>query len=110
MLHNKDMGVPFDANLSQLFRALGDDTRLIILDQLKKRNNQSLFELCSRLIEEHDVTLSRQAITRHLNTLEQAGLIRTSWHGRTKVHSLTAGSFKDTINPWLEPFYKDDTA
>lgn len=99
------MGVPFDPNLSTLFRALGDDTRLLILDQLRKRNDQSLFELCSRLIEEYDVTLSRQAITRHLNTLEQAGLIRTEWRGRTKVHSLTAGSFEDTINPWLEPFF-----
>ena len=102
------MGIPFDRNLSTLFRALGDDTRLLILEQLRKRNDQSLFELCARLIEEHSVTLTRQAITRHLNTLEQAGLIQTAWHGRTKVHSLTATSFKDTINPWLQPFFKGD--
>ncbi len=100
------MGVPFDPNLSNLFRALGDDTRLLILDQLRKRNNQSLFELCARLFEEHSVTLTRQAITRHLNTLEEAGLISTAWRGRTKVHSLTAASLKDTINPWLQPFFK----
>lgn len=102
------MGVPFDPNLAKLFRALGDDTRLLILEALRKRNDQSLFELCARLIEDHDVTLTRQAITRHLNTLEQAGLIITAWRGRTKVHSLTAGSFKDTITPWLEPFYEGD--
>ena len=100
------MGVPFDPNLSKLFRALGDDTRLLILDQLRKRNNQSLFELCARLFEEQSVTISRQAITRHLNTLEEAGLISTAWRGRTKVHSLTAASLKDTISPWLAPFYK----
>ncbi len=102
------MGVPFDPNLAKLFRALGDDTRLLILEALRKRNDQSLFELCARLIEDHDVTLTRQAITRHLNTLEQAGLIITAWRGRTKVHSLTAGSFKETITPWLEPFYEGD--
>lgn len=102
------MGIPFDPNLSLLFRALGDDTRLLILDELRKRNDQSLFEICSRLIEEHSLTLTRQAITRHLNTLEQAELIRTAWRGRTKVHSLTAASLKDTINPWLKPFFEGD--
>ena len=100
------MGVPFDPNLSKLFRALGDDTRLIILDELRKRNDQTLFELCARLFEEHSVTLTRQAVTRHLNTLEEAELIRTAWRGRTKVHSLTAGSFKDTISPWIRPFFE----
>ncbi len=108
MLHNEGVGIPFDPNLSTLFRALGDDTRLLILEQLRKRNDQSLFELCARLIEDHDVTLTRQAITRHLNTLEQAGLITTAWKGRTKVHSLTAGSFEDTITPWLEAFFQGD--
>lgn len=102
------MSIPFDSNLSKLFRALGDDTRLLILSHLRKRNNQSLFELCARLFEEHSVTLSRQAITRHLNTLEEAGLISTAWQGRTKVHSLTAASLKKTINPWLQPFFKGD--
>ena len=102
------MGSSFDPNLSRVFRALGDETRLRILDQLRKRNDQSLFEICGRLLEDHDVTLTRQAITRHLNTLEEAGLICTAWRGRTKVHSLTAAALKDTIHPWLEPFFKGD--
>ena len=103
------MGVSFDPTLATLFRALGDDTRLLILEQLRKRNDQSLFELCARLFEEHAVTLTRQAITRHLNTLEDAGLIRTAWCGRTKVHSLTAASLQETISPWLQPFFGGDT-
>ncbi|MHA7898503.1 MAG: ArsR/SmtB family transcription factor [Henriciella sp.] len=102
------MGIPFDPNLSKLFRALGDDTRLMLLDHLRKRDDQSLFELCARLVEDQNVTLTRQAITRHLNTLEEAGLITTTWRGRTKVHSLTAGAFEDTINPWLTPFFNGD--
>ena len=103
------MGIPFDPNLSKLFRALGDDTRLLILEQLRKRNDQSLFELYARLFEDHAITLTRQAVTRHLNTLEEAGLISTSWHGRTKVHSLTAAALKDTIRPWLQPYFKGGT-
>ncbi|MEM9233951.1 MAG: winged helix-turn-helix domain-containing protein [Pseudomonadota bacterium] len=104
------MGIPFDPTLSTLFRALGDDTRLLVLEQLRKRNDQSLFELCARLVEDHDITLTRQAITRHLNTLEQAGLITTAWRGRTKVHSLTAASLKNTIDPWLRPYFNGETA
>jgi len=100
------MGIPLDPELSKLFRALGDDTRLLVLYELRKRDDQSLFELCARLFEVHHVTLTRQAITRHLNTLEEAGLIRATWQGRTKVHSLTAGSLEETISPWLEPFCK----
>ncbi|MEO0689098.1 MAG: helix-turn-helix domain-containing protein [Pseudomonadota bacterium] len=100
------MGVPFNPNLSRLFSALGDDTRLLILEQLRQRDEQSLFEICARLIEEHDVTLTRQAITRHLTTLEKAGLISTSWRGRTKVHSLTADALEETVNPWLKPYFR----
>ncbi|MEM0927922.1 MAG: metalloregulator ArsR/SmtB family transcription factor [Pseudomonadota bacterium] len=103
------MGVPFDENLSTLFRALGDETRLLILDELRKRNDQSLFEICARLFEEYAVTISRQAISRHLSTLEQAGLITTAWRGRTKVHSLKATSLPDMINPWLQPFSEGET-
>lgn len=103
------MGIPFDPQLSKVFRALGDDTRLLILDELRKRNNQTLFELCARLFEEHAVTLTRQAITRHLNTLEQAGLLETAWRGRTKVHSFAAISLTDAISPWLEPFFEGET-
>ncbi len=102
------MTVPFDPKLSRVFRALGDDTRLLILEELRKRNNQTLFELCGRLLEEHAITLSRQAITRHLNTLERAELVQTAWDGRTKVHSFTASSVTDAIHPWLEPFFKGD--
>ncbi len=108
MLHVGGMGIPFDQNLSQVFRALGDDTRLLILDELRKRNDQTLFELCARLFEEHAITLSRQGVTRHLNTLEQAGLIVTTWRGRTKLHSLTTASITETINPWLKPFFEGE--
>ena len=102
------MGILFDPNLSRLFRALGDDTRLLIMEQLRQRDDQSLFEICARLVEEHSITLTRQAITRHLNTLEEAGLICTAWRGRTKVHSLTAEALEQTINPWLQPFFGEN--
>ncbi|WP_298853980.1 helix-turn-helix domain-containing protein [uncultured Ruegeria sp.] len=102
------MSVQFDPQISILFNALGDTTRLLILDELRKRDEQTLFELCARLFEEHSVTISRQGITRHLNTLEQAGLITTAWRGRTKIHTRVAAPIADAINPWVELFSKGD--
>ncbi|MEO0466193.1 MAG: helix-turn-helix transcriptional regulator [Pseudomonadota bacterium] len=102
------MGLPLDPQLSSVFRALADDTRLLILDELRKRNDQSLFEICSRMVSEHDITLSRQAFTRHLNALENAGLIATVWKGRTKVHSLTTDALGTLVAPWIRPFFNGD--
>ena len=46
-----------------LFKALGDATRRIILDELTDRDGQTLFELCGRLTVKHGLTSSRQAIS-----------------------------------------------
>ena len=58
-----------------LFRALADETRRVILDELTERDGQSLFELCSRLTMRHGITSTRQAISQHLAVLEEAGLV-----------------------------------
>jgi hypothetical protein len=43
-----------------VYRALADPTRRLILDELAERNDQTLFELCTRLITKHSVDSSRQ--------------------------------------------------
>jgi len=44
---------------AELFKALSDPTRRVILDELVERDEQTLFELCSRLASKqgksHDV-------------------------------------------------------
>ena len=102
------MGNAHDSQLSAVFKALADDTRIQILDELRHRDNQSLFEICARLIENHNLVLTRQAISRHLTTLEQAGLIRTAWQGRTKIHSLSPGALGEIVSPWIDPFVQGD--
>ncbi len=69
-----------------LYRAIADPTRRAILDELVDRGGQSLFELCGRLIMKHGIGSSRQAISQHLDVLEEAGLIRTQREGRSKLH------------------------
>jgi DNA-binding transcriptional ArsR family regulator len=65
-----------------LFAALGDPTRLSLLKRLSAEGPLSI----TRLSEGTGVT--RQAITRHLLTLEEAGLVRDSKKGRERVFSL----------------------
>jgi DNA-binding transcriptional ArsR family regulator len=102
------MGFEYNHQLSAVFKALADDTRIQILDELRHRDNQSLFEICARLIESNNLTLTRQAISRHLTTLERAGLIQTAWQGRTKKHSLSAAALEDIVAPWIDPFVQGE--
>lgn len=62
-----------------LFAALGDDTRLELVVRLCSNGPQSIV----RLTEGAKVT--RQAITKHLRTLENAGLVSSSRDGREQV-------------------------
>ncbi len=88
--------------LDAVFHALADSTRLTVLDELAKRDEQSLFEICVRLVEEHGLSMKRQSISKHLRILEDAGLIKTQWQGRTKLHSTNLASVLPRIQRWLE--------
>jgi len=90
-----------DDELDRVFKALGDPTRRSIIDRLKKRSKQSLFEICSLSAAEGGAPLSRQAITQHLDLLERAGLIEVQWSGRTKLHSLNPGPLREAARVWL---------
>jgi DNA-binding transcriptional ArsR family regulator len=70
-----------------VFRALGDPVRLALVDELARRNDQTLFELCVRLINRGH-TLSRQAVAKHVAALRDAGLVHLTTSGRTTIHHL----------------------
>ena len=89
--------MPDDATL---YKALADETRRIILDELTERDGQSLFELCTRLTMRHGITSSRQAISQHLAVLEEAGLVRTRREGRTKLHHLDTTPLRAIADRW----------
>jgi len=89
-------GVP-DADV---FKALADATRRVILDELAERDGQTLFEICGRLAMKHDLASSRQAISQHLDVLEQAGLLRTRRQGRYKFHYLDTAPLREIHERW----------
>ena len=65
-----------------VFAALGDETRLGLVARLSGGDRVSI----TRLTEGTDVT--RQAVTRHLEVLEGAGLVRGSRRGRERLWEL----------------------
>jgi len=81
---SRSPGLPFPEadEAVPVFAALGDATRLGLLQRLSVEGPLSI----TRLSEGTGVT--RQAITRHLHTLGDAGLVRDSRRGRERVWAL----------------------
>ena len=88
--------------MRDVFEALADPTRRAILDELAERDDQTLFELCSRLAAEHQVASSRQAVSQHIDVLVDAGLVRTRREGRYKFHHLDRRPLERIVDRWLQ--------
>jgi DNA-binding transcriptional ArsR family regulator len=86
--------------MADVFKALADETRRVILDELLERDEQTLFELCGRLSSKHGLSSSRQAISQHIEVLEQAGLVRSERRGRYKFHSVDTTPLKHISERW----------
>ena len=89
--------------MTDVFEALAAPARRAILDVLCERDGQTLFEICARLTMKHDLTLTRQAISQHLDVLEAAGLLRTERDGRYKYHYLDTTPLNAIVKRWLTP-------
>ncbi len=84
--------------MDKVFKALADASRRKLLDQLFLKDGQTLSELCQTL------TMSRQAVTKHLTLLEQANLVVTQWQGREKLHFLNPVPIRLIHNRWIHKF------
>jgi len=89
--------------VGDVFRALADPTRRAILDELQERDDQTLFELCTRLISRHGLGSSRQAISQHLDVLEAAGLVHRRREGRYTFHDLDTAPLRPLRERWRDP-------
>jgi DNA-binding transcriptional ArsR family regulator len=94
--------------MADVFEALAAPARRAILDVLNARDGQTLFEICSRLTMKHNLTLTRQAISQHLDVLEAAGLVKTKREGRYKFHYFDRTPLKVITSRWLKPTRKED--
>jgi len=92
--------LPIIGRVGDVFKALADPTRRAILDELTERNGQTLFELCVRLISKHGLSSTRQAVSQHLDVLEDAGLVHTRRVGRYKFHDLDTSPLREIAARW----------
>jgi DNA-binding transcriptional ArsR family regulator len=81
--------------MDAVFKALADASRRRLLDELFKHNGQTLSELCGHL------DMTRQAVTKHLLLLEEAGLVTTAWRGREKLHHLNPVPLQEIYERWI---------
>lgn len=76
------VGASFADATARVFAALGDPTRLRIVARLCREGPSSI----ARLTEAAEVT--RQAVSKHLRALEEAGLVRSDRAGRECIWAL----------------------
>jgi len=81
--------------MDAVFKALADESRRKLLDQLHKSNGQTLGELCEHL------DMTRQAVTKHLLLLEAANLVVVVWRGREKLHYLNPVPLHEISERWI---------
>ena len=81
-----------------MFRALADPTRRSLLDELFRRDGQTLGELEGRF------AMSRFGVMKHLKQLEEAGLVVTRRRGREKLHFLNPVPIRLVHDRWVSKY------
>jgi len=93
-----DSMVTGSTDIDKVFKALGDPTRVKVLDLLHERNGQTLGELCEHL------AMSRQSATQHIGVLEAANLVTPFWRGREKLHFINPMPLHEVYERWVRKF------
>jgi DNA-binding transcriptional ArsR family regulator len=81
-----------------IFKALADPTRRQLLDLLYERDGQTLGQLCDH------IALSRFGVMKHLQILEEAGLLTTHKEGREKYHYLNPIPIQEVYQRWVTKY------
>jgi DNA-binding transcriptional ArsR family regulator len=88
------------ADPDKVFKALADPSRRQLLDRLFAQSGLTLTALCEGL------DMSRQAVTQHLQVLEDANLVATIVRGREKLHYLNPVPIHEVFERWIRKFEK----
>ncbi|MBU6454929.1 MAG: winged helix-turn-helix domain-containing protein [Cyanobacteria bacterium REEB67] len=83
-----------------VFKALADPSRRQLLDTLHAQNGLTLTELVDSL------SISRQAVSKHLAILEEASLVVCFWRGREKLHYLNPVPIQQISDRWIGKYEK----
>ncbi|HKJ11400.1 MAG TPA: metalloregulator ArsR/SmtB family transcription factor [Ornithinimicrobium sp.] len=83
----------------EVFKALADPTRRLLLDALFAREGRSLGDLEAVVAENTEMT--RFGVSKHLRQLEAAGLVLTRKQGREKLHYLNPVPIQLIHDRWI---------
>jgi uncharacterized protein YndB with AHSA1/START domain/DNA-binding transcriptional ArsR family regulator len=81
-----------------VFKALADPSRRLLLDRLNERNGQNLSQLSEGL------DMARQSVSKHIGILEAANLVTTVKVGREKLHYLNAVPINEIAERWIHRY------
>ena len=84
--------------MNPVFKALADPTRRSLLDELFRRDGQTLSELEERF------EMTRFGVMKHLRQLEEAGLVVTRRRGREKLHFLNPVPIRLVHDRWVSKY------
>jgi DNA-binding transcriptional ArsR family regulator len=84
--------------MDDVFKALADPTRRLLLDELFEEDGQTLSALEQRL------PMSRFGVAKHLKVLEGAGLVTTRKRGREKLHYLNPVPIREVHDRWVSKY------
>ena len=85
--------------MDEVFKAINDPSRRLLLDQLFDEDGQTLGALCECLPE-----MTRFGVMNHLQVLEEAGLITTLKQGRSKYHYLNPVPIRQIHDRWISKY------
>jgi DNA-binding transcriptional ArsR family regulator len=80
--------------VDNVFAALGDPGRRALVEAVAARGNATATELAAGL------PVSRQAVSKQLTTLADAGLLRATRAGRETRYEVTPGPLEDAV-AWM---------
>jgi DNA-binding transcriptional ArsR family regulator len=90
-------GTLTEAELDRAFHALGDSTRRAILARLAAGGDAGVLEVAAPF------AMSQPAVTKHLNVLEEAGLISRHRRARQRLCRLEAQRMRQ-LSDWVSSY------
>ena len=85
--------------MDEVFRAISDPSRRLLMDRLVDADGQTLSELCAYL-----PGMTRYGVMNHLRVLEDAALVTTRKVGRNKHHYLNPVPIQGIYERWIAKY------
>lgn len=87
--------------LQNFFRAVGDNTRRIVLDLLAENGQMTVSQLSEQFPH-----LVRSGISKHLMDLRKSNIVFATKRGREQYYQINPEMIRNVLKPWVEKYEK----